>query len=267
MINVLSPKPEQKEQEELMEEGAGEQKQKEDEEEEVDEEKDLLPNTSPTTCPLLKEGSCPHGGSGRREVDGKACEYWHPKNCIPWVKRGEEGCKKGLGCKKLHRPLCKEAVASKVCRDSNCRRVHLRGTNREDKMKVGTEVKKGKRDQRQKSEPVQDSRKIKEQGPKKNEKRPFLKGGDAGKGKGKSSGEPRKNPEWIPLKKKANDTSKDKGFLAIQSLLKELQKGMESVKKDQVEMQKTIRSLSDGRSWGRNRAVSGHHGCCGQVYC
>ena len=88
---------------------------------------------------------------------------------------------------------------------------------------------------------------------------------DEGKGKGKSSDEPRLKPGGNPLKRNAD--SKEKSFLEIHSLLKELQRGMNMMKKDQIEMKKTIGTLTDGRSWGRNRVGSGHHGCCGQVFC
>lgn len=262
VIDALSLEAKQKEEEE---EAA---KRKKEEEEE---EKDLLPNTSPTTCPLLKEGSCPHGGSGRREVNGKpTCEYWHPKSCRQWSSKGEDGCSKGSECKKLHKVLCEDALENKECLNKSCRHAHLKGTVRmkgsdhKDKKIVGDVVKREERG-RKKSEPVRDSRKKKDSRTKSKEKRPFSKVADVRKGKGKSSDQPKPKPGGIPPKRKAD--SKEKGFLEIQSLLKGLQRGMDSMKKDQIEMKKTIRSLTDGRSWGRNRVGSGHHGCCGQAFC
>ena len=244
------------------------ERRKKEEEEEV---KDLLPNTSLTTCPLLKEGSCPHGGSGKREVNGKStCEYWHPKSCKQWTSKGEDGCSKGLECKKLHKVLCEDALKSKECLDKSCRLAHIKGTvrmkvsNPKDKKVVGNVANREERG-RKKSEPVRDSRKKKDSKPKRNEKRPFSKVVDEGKGKGKSSDEPRLKPGGNPLKRNAD--SKEKSFLEIHSLLKELQRGMNMMKKDQIEMKKTIGTLTDGRSWGRNRVGSGHHGCCGQVFC
>ena len=81
---------------------------------------------SKAVCPLLLEGNCSHG------ISGKNCSSYHP----PWCSRfqyngrgGERGCHKvDDKCRFFHPLLCQNAVSTGACLNKPCRKVHIRGT-------------------------------------------------------------------------------------------------------------------------------------------
>ena len=141
---------------------------------------------------VIWEGSCPHGGSGKREVNGKStCEYWHPKSCKQWTSKGEDGCSKGLECKKLHKVLCEDALKSKECLDKSCRLAHIKGTVRKkesdhkDKKVVGNVAKREEREGGKRASPSEIL--VKRRTPNQRETRSVLSRKLWMKGKGRAS--------------------------------------------------------------------------------
>ena len=120
------------------------EKEEEAEEEEEEEEKRPSPRRDTHTarsteqsswkdiCELYKRNSCPHGRSGRKEVDGKTCDKPHPRKCAKYCRfgKGKGGCIKGRNCRDYHPILCKFSVRRRECRNQECTYTHLRGTNR-----------------------------------------------------------------------------------------------------------------------------------------
>ena len=81
-------------------------------------------------CPLLLEGKCPHG------ISGKQCEYKHKNLCYKYSSFGTKdmhraGCRFGKDCRYLHPTLCKNSVVMKMCLNKKCTYAHLRYTKRE----------------------------------------------------------------------------------------------------------------------------------------
>ena len=82
-----------------------------------------------TVCPLLIDGKCPHG------ISGKKCEYKHKNICFKYCAFGTKemhrgGCRFGDGCRYLHPTLCKNSVSIRMCLNESCTNVHLRYTKR-----------------------------------------------------------------------------------------------------------------------------------------
>ena len=82
-----------------------------------------------TVCPLLIDGKCPHG------ISGKKCEYLHKNICFKYCALGTKemhrgGCRFGDGCRWLHPTLCKNSVSMRMCLNETCTHVHLRYTKR-----------------------------------------------------------------------------------------------------------------------------------------
>ncbi len=81
---------------------------------------------SKAVCPLLLEGNCSHG------ISGKNCTNYHP----PWCHRfqyngkgGKRGCHKADDkCRFFHPQLCQNAVSTGACLNKPCKKVHIRGT-------------------------------------------------------------------------------------------------------------------------------------------
>ena len=84
-------------------------------------------------CQLYLKNACPHGTSGKKEVDGHECSNFHPKRCYRFVKEGPRskfGCQKGKKCDFFHPILCRYSVRNRRCTNKECTFVHLRGTKR-----------------------------------------------------------------------------------------------------------------------------------------
>ena len=86
-------------------------------------------------CNKYRRGSCPHGISGKKVIDGKKCIYDHPNICFKYRRAGNDkryGCKQGKDCKWFHPLLCRSANSqNKVCPKEACTFLHVRGTRRE----------------------------------------------------------------------------------------------------------------------------------------
>ena len=88
--------------------------------------KTLLYDRSKAVCPLLLEGNCPHG------ISGKGCANYHPPWCFKFQNNGrggERGCHIADDrCTYFHPQLCQNAVKQGICLNKPCKRVHIRGT-------------------------------------------------------------------------------------------------------------------------------------------
>lgn len=85
------------------------------------------------SCKRYLKNACPHGITGKKQVNGKTCEEHHPKRCYRYVKEGpksKRGCNKGKRCEYFHPILCKYSVKNRRCTNKECTFVHLRGTKR-----------------------------------------------------------------------------------------------------------------------------------------
>ena len=86
-------------------------------------------------CLQYKKGKCPHGLKGNNLVDGKQCEFMHPRYCPRFCSFGNQnkgGCKKGARCQLVHPVLCKYSVKKKLCTNLECTFIHLKGTRRKE---------------------------------------------------------------------------------------------------------------------------------------
>ena len=95
-------------------------------------------------CQQYKKGKCPHGLKGNRLVNGKQCEYNHPRYCLKFCRFGnqnERGCKNGASCPFLHPVLCKFSVKKRHCTNRECKFIHLKGTKRPRKEAGNTSAK------------------------------------------------------------------------------------------------------------------------------
>ena len=81
-------------------------------------------------CPLYLKRQCPHGLTGKREIDGHPCPYKHRRRCNYHVEYGPDGCRRGNKCYFLHPPYCQNSVKLKACLNRNCQELHVKGTQR-----------------------------------------------------------------------------------------------------------------------------------------
>ena len=94
-------------------------------------------DTTAAVCNKLKLGTCPHGITGKTLVNGKKCDFAHPKLCKKYTKNGlhgKFGCN-GFGCDLLHPMLCNDSVRNRKCHNPNCKLYHLRWTERDTNRK------------------------------------------------------------------------------------------------------------------------------------
>ena len=97
--------------------------------------RDREPINPPEICVLYKKMKCPHGLTGKREIDGAPCQKRHPPRCARYcrfAKDNKRGCIKGKECKYFHPTLCKHSVKRRVCTVKDCTFTHLKGTKRYD---------------------------------------------------------------------------------------------------------------------------------------
>ena len=94
--------------------------------------KDPPPTIDDEICPLYKEHSCPHGLTGKREIDGKPCSLKHPPKCFYHTgKYGTNGCRySAKRCPYYHPVLCENSLQIKLCWNTECKKYHLKGTSR-----------------------------------------------------------------------------------------------------------------------------------------
>ena len=81
-------------------------------------------------CPLYLKRQCPHGLTGKREINGFPCPYKHRRHCKYYTEYGPTGCRFGKKCFFLHPALCQNSVKLKACLNRNCQELHIRGTQR-----------------------------------------------------------------------------------------------------------------------------------------
>ena len=84
-------------------------------------------------CQLYRRGSCPHGITGLRKVNGRTCNLGHPKRCQKYCQYAddpEEGCTNGRDCDFFHPILCKFGLKYKLCTNRSCKFTHIKGTRR-----------------------------------------------------------------------------------------------------------------------------------------
>ena len=93
---------------------------------------DPAPKHDDEICPLYKEHSCPHGLTGKREIEGKPCSLKHPPKCYYHIgKYGSNGCRySAKRCPYYHPILCENSLQIKVCLNKECKKYHLKGTSR-----------------------------------------------------------------------------------------------------------------------------------------
>ena len=69
----------------------------------------------------------------KKEINGQVCELEHTKYCSRFCQFGTHkkyGCTKGSNCEFCHPVVCKFSVRSKLCTNSDCTFIHLKGTRR-----------------------------------------------------------------------------------------------------------------------------------------
>ena len=92
------------------------------------------PEVRAQICNKYRRRECPHGASGKNLIDGKQCEYSHPRRCRRYCHNGTHpkfGCTKP-DCEQLHPKLCKYSVRNRVCTNLDCKFTHLKFTRRYD---------------------------------------------------------------------------------------------------------------------------------------
>ncbi|KAL5251232.1 hypothetical protein ACHWQZ_G016814 [Mnemiopsis leidyi] len=90
-------------------------------------------------CEGYKNHNCPHGVSGKREVNGRTCPNLHLRICRKYIRNGTRargGCQKGEKCRFFHPKLCKNSVNRRMCTVLDCKFAHLKGTKRKEE--IGT---------------------------------------------------------------------------------------------------------------------------------
>ena len=87
-----------------------------------------------TLCRQLEMGKCPHGLSGKTLVNGKACNYLHPRRCYyhcTYGPKSDRRCRYGENCKFFHPRLCQQSVVKHECfLGDECSFTHLKNTRR-----------------------------------------------------------------------------------------------------------------------------------------
>lgn len=101
----------------------------------LEEAKEAKPNKCDNVCPLLMDGKCPHGVSGKTANHGiDACDKFHPpKRCHRFMRYGTKvrfGCTKGEECEFFHPRHCSSSLNDRYCYNQDCKLVHLCGTKR-----------------------------------------------------------------------------------------------------------------------------------------
>ena len=92
------------------------------------------PQVSQQVCRKYRRRECPHGASGKTLVDGKPCNFLHPRRCRRYAHNGTHpkyGCTKS-NCELLHPVLCRYSVRNRVCLNLDCPFTHLKFTRRYD---------------------------------------------------------------------------------------------------------------------------------------
>ena len=81
-------------------------------------------------CPLYKKRQCPHGLTGKKLIEGKACKYKHRKLCKYFAQFGPNGCRYKNKCRYYHPQICENSQKLKLCLNKSCSEYHTKGTKR-----------------------------------------------------------------------------------------------------------------------------------------
>lgn len=82
-------------------------------------------------CPLYLERKCPHGLTGKREINGNPCPYKHRRLCLHFAANGPDGCRFGNRCKYFHpKNICQNSINLQACLNKDCPDFHIKGTRR-----------------------------------------------------------------------------------------------------------------------------------------
>ena len=76
-------------------------------------------------------GKCVYSFRGNKIIDGKSCDFDHPKPCFKFCAhgdKGKKGYKKDDDCGYYHSIICKFSKRPRKCTNDDCTYVHLRGT-------------------------------------------------------------------------------------------------------------------------------------------
>jgi hypothetical protein len=139
--NLLTPTSKRKESVSFGDDTLDEPKKNEqsEEEERVQEENEEEPTkvdySAKKVCKLYLQMKCPHGLTGKREIDGARCKHNHPPRCHKYCGHGPKhrlGCNKGKSCKYYHPVICKFSMRDRRCFNLDCSYTHLKGTERYD---------------------------------------------------------------------------------------------------------------------------------------
>ena len=98
----------------------------------------IPPNQRNDICRGYRHGNCPHGLTGKREVNGASCSKAHPRICYRYRKYGSEGpkaCTKGMDCNFFHPVICKLSLKKQKCTKTNCTHIHMRSNQKTEKAK------------------------------------------------------------------------------------------------------------------------------------
>lgn len=87
-------------------------------------------NTNTADCPLYLKRICPHGLTGKREINGQPCPLKHRKLCIYFSKYGPSGCRFKKNCRYLHPTVCNNSLQLQMCLNKSCKDYHFHGTER-----------------------------------------------------------------------------------------------------------------------------------------
>ena len=85
-------------------------------------------------CNKYRRRECPHGANGKTLINGKHCEFAHPRRCRKYCHNGthpKSGCTK-TNCEYLHPVLCRYSARNRVCTNLDCKFTHLKFTRRYD---------------------------------------------------------------------------------------------------------------------------------------
>ena len=100
----------------------------------VSTENDELHKMEKKICSFYRFGNCRHGSSGKNIVNGRICNFFHPKKCSKYCRHGydrERGCMRS--CSLFHPVMCRSSLDFGECYDLHCNLQHLQGTIRGDR--------------------------------------------------------------------------------------------------------------------------------------
>jgi len=86
-------------------------------------------------CPRFLDWKCPHGISGKKQIDGICCSLRHLRVCNQFRmsgSTGRKGCKKGKNCSFFHPEICNTLSSTGSCVKKGCSKFHPHSSRRKD---------------------------------------------------------------------------------------------------------------------------------------